>query len=305
MRPREIKNKIGLTQNIFGVTQALEMIAAVKMKKAMNLTMAARPFAKTTLAILKRLSQYKEFAKEESFYFEEREAKKILAVVLSSDRGFCGLYNKNVLKFSEQEIKELKKEKEAEILAIGKKTINYFKKKNYNIKEEFWGVEDYQEFEKSKQLAQILFNYYRMGQYQKIYFYCTHYVNAFFQQPLKIQVLPLNEKEIEQTIKESGGGSAKLTAGESLVKEKLDYIFEPSFKEIFDKLVLQLVEYEIYHAVLEAQASEHAARMMAMKRAMDNAKEIIKNLTLEYNKARQAQITAEVSEITSAKEATK
>lgn len=296
MRPREIKNKIGLTQNILGVTQALELIAAVKMKKAMKSAIVSRPFAKKVFSLLKGLSQYQKFSKQESFYFEPGEGKKFLALVISSDRGFCGLYNKNILKFAEQEIREFNAAGEVEIVAVGKKTVTHFKKKNYELKNEFLGAEDYKEFEKSKKLAELLFNYYLRGEYQKIYFYYTHYINPFLQLPLRIQILPLDEKQIRETLKDIGD--------ESPLEKGLDYTFEPSFHAIIDELVLQLVEFEIHHAVLEAQASEHAARMMAMKRAMDNAKEIIKNLTMEYNKARQAQITAEVSEITSAKEVT-
>lgn len=296
MRLRELKNKINLTQNIFGVTQALELISAVKMKRTMKLALGSRPFARKVVGILKRLSQYQKISGIESLYFKIKEAKKILVLVLSSDRGFCGSYNKNILRLAEQEIGDLKKEAEIEIIALGKKTGNYFKKKNYKLRAEFFDVEEYEKFEKAKALANLLFSYYQKGEYQKIYFYCTHYFTPFFQLPRRIQILPLEEEKFEEMLKK--------IAGESIAQDRLDYIFEPSFKEIVGQLVLQLMEFEIYHAILEAQASEHASRMMAMKRAMDNAKEIIKDLTLEYNKARQAQITAEVLEITSAKEAT-
>lgn len=296
MRLREIKNKINLTQNIFGVTQALELISAVKMKRAVKSALGSRPFARKVVALLIRLCQYEQSLKMEPLYCQSRKTKKILALVMSSDRGFCGLYNKNILKFAEQEIKGFEKEGEVEIMAMGKKTVNYFKKRNYALKDVLLGVDGYENFEKVKPLADLLFKYYLQDEYQKIYFYCTHYFSPFFQLPRKIQILPLDTKKLEEMLEK--------LAGESFTQNQYDYIFEPSFKEIVGQLVLQLIEAEIYHAILEAQASEHASRMMAMKRAMDNAKEIIKDLTLEYNKARQAQITAEVLEITSAKEAT-
>lgn len=296
MRLPEIKNKIGLTQSIFGVTKALELVSAVKMKRATKLALGSRPFARKVVGILKRLSEYEESSKEVPFYFVPAEGKKILAVVIGSNKGFCGLYNKNILKFAEKEVVEFKKEAEVEIMAIGKKTINYFKKKNFHIRAEFLEVEDYEKFEKVKPLAALLFKYYREGEYQKILLYGTHYFNPFFQVPRKIQVLPLKKAVFAEMLEK--------LAGESVVEKRCEYIFEPSLKEIIEQLVLRLIEFEIYHAILEANASEHASRMMAMKRAMDNAKEIIKDLTLEYNKSRQAQITAEVCEITSAKEAT-
>lgn len=300
MRPRELKNKINLTQNILGVTQALELISAVKMKKALKLALGSRPFARKVISILIKLSREQKTSGIESLYFKPEEhkgAKKILVLVMASDRGFCGLYNKNILKLAEQEIKELKKEGEIEIIALGKKAVDYFKKRNYKIKDEFFGAEDYGKFENSKVLTQLLFRYYKEGEYREIYFYCTHYSSPFFQPPRKIQILPLDAEKLEEMLKKF--------AGESVAESKIEYIFEPSFKEIVGQLVLQLMEFEIEHAILEALASEHVSRMFAMKRAMDNAKEIIKGLTLQYNKARQAQITAEVLEITSAKEATK
>jgi len=313
MRLREVKNKINLTQNIFGVTQALELISAVKMKRAVKSALASRPFARKVVEILIRLGEYQKFFETKSLYFQTKKVnplysspsreprlsngvKKILAIVLASDRGFCGLYNKNILKFAEEEIEELKKEGEVEIITLGKKAINFFKKKNEKIKAEILGVEKYEKFEAVKLLVEPLFRYFQQDEYQKICFFGTHYFSPFFQLPRKIQILPLDVKKLEEMLK-------KLT-GQSLAKNQYNYIFEPSYKEIVSQLILQLIETEIYHAILEAQASEHASRMMAMKRAMDNAKEIIKDLTLEYNKARQAQITAEVSEITSAKEAT-
>ncbi len=310
MRPRELKNKINLTQNILGVTQALELISAVKMKKAIKLALGSRPFARKVISILIKLSREQKALGIESLYFKPKEpegAEKILVLVMASDRGFCGLYNKNILKFAEQEIRELKKEGEVdpvrsgasngvEIIALGKKAVDYFKKRSYKIKSEFLGAENYGKLENSRALTELIFNYYKKAEYQKIYFYCTHYSNPFFQPPRKIQILPLDAEKLEEMLKK--------LAGESVAENKAGYIFEPSFKEIVGQMVLQLMEFEIYHAILEALASEHTSRMFAMKRAMDNAKEIIKGLTLQYNKARQAQITAEVSEITSAKEAT-
>lgn len=297
MRLREIKNKINLTQNIFGVTQALELISAVKMKKAVKSALGSRPFARKVVALLIRLCAYEQSLKTEPFYCRSRKTKKILALIMSSDRGFCGLYNKNILKFAEQEIKGFEKEGKVEIMALGKKTVNYFKKRNYALKDMLLGVDGYANFEKVKPLVDLLFKYYLEDEYQKIYFYCTHYFSPFFQLPRKIQILPLDAKKLEEMLEK--------LAGESFTPNLYDYIFEPSFKGIIGQLVLRLMEAEIYHAILEARASEHASRMMAMKRAMDNAKEIIKDLTLEYNKSRQAQITAEVSEITTAKEVTK
>ncbi|MDI6591979.1 MAG: ATP synthase F1 subunit gamma [Patescibacteria group bacterium] len=297
MRLLEIKNKINLTQNIYGLTQALELISAVRMKRLVKLAVNSRPLVQKVIAILKRLSQYQKISKIKSIYFQSKRIKKILVLVLASDRGFCGFYNRNILKLAEKEIKELEKEGKVEIIAIGKKAVNFFKKAGYQLKEEILDQKEYQKFEKVRDLTERLFQDYQKNEYQKIYFYCTHYFTPFYQLPRKIQVLPLEEKNLDEMLKK--------IAGITLIEKSPDYIFEPSAKEILDKLVSELMEFEIYHAILEALASEEASRMMAMKRAMDNAKEIVKDLILKYHKARQFQITAEVCEITTAKEATK
>ena len=138
MQPREIKQKIKLTQSIHQITRALEMVAAVKMRKAQRITVSSRPFAKKIVWILKRLGEHQNGGCEDkSLFFKEKEVKKVLAVVASSDRGFCGNFNQNILKFSQKEIEKMSETAEVEMAAIGKKTINFFKKKGFKIKAEF------------------------------------------------------------------------------------------------------------------------------------------------------------------------
>ena len=295
MRMREIKNKINLIQNIYYLTQALELIAATKLKKLKNLTLNSRPFARKAIEILIRLLQYQKFFRKKLHYFQPQKSNKILAIVFASDRGFCGLYNKNIFKYAENEIEKLKKTAEVELITIGKKAANFFKNKNYKIKIEFPEIKEFEEKEKSDELFKFLLEFYQKAKYQMFLFFCTHYFTSFFQMPRTVQIFPPEEEKLRWMIKE--------ITGEPILEKRLDYIFEPSFKEIFDVILFQIMTAEIYHAILEARTSEEVSRMVAMKRAMDNAQEIIKDLTSKYNKAKQAQITAEVCEITSAKEA--
>lgn len=294
MELKEIEEKISLTQNVSKITRALELVSALKMKKAQRIALEGRPFARKVFEILKRLSEYQKNFQKESFYFQERKTKKIFVVVVSSDRGFCGPFNKNILNFAQNEIEKMGKDF-VEIMAIGKKAIDFFKKKDFKVKVEFTGIGDYGKFEQIQPIAHLLLRYFKEGKYRKIFLFYTHFISTFFQKPRKIQILPPKEEFLKEIIKED--------LGKVEPRQTIDYIFEPSPKEIFENLVPHLIEFEIYQAILEANASEHSARLMAMRRACENAKEMMENLILEYHKARQAQITSEVAEISLAKEA--
>ena len=321
---KEIKQKINSTQRISQVTGALELISAVKMRKSQKIALGSRPFAQKVIEILKRLSEYQqECLEKNSFYFQTRELKKVLIVIVTSDKGFCSSFNKNILKFAEKEINEMKEAfrqkkssaPEIEIMAIGKKAIAFARKKNFKVKVEFTGIGDYGMLEETKPIADLLLRYFQEDQYQRICVFYTDFISSFIQKPRKMQLLPLCSESFKEILRESAFASVKASAGKSISKNHSaiskttadigspDYVLEPSPGKIFESLVPQLLEFEIYHIILEANASEHSARMMAMKNACENANDIIKDLTLNYNKVRQNQITAEVSEISSAKEA--
>ncbi len=320
---KEIKQKINSTQRISQVTGALELISAVKMRKSQKIALGSRPFAQKVIEILKRLSEYQqECLQKNSFYFHKRELKKVLIVIVTSDKGFCSSFNKNILKFAEKEINEtkesFKREKtttpEIEIMAVGKKAIAFARKKKFQVKVEFSGIGDYGTLEETKPIADLLLRYFQEDQYQRICVFYTDFVSSFIQKPRKMQLLPLCSESFKDILRESAFAKDSTDKSASFAKAKKssevklpekfpDYVLEPSPGRIFESLVPQLLEFEIYHIILEANASEHSARMMAMRNACENANEIIKDLTLNYNKVRQNQITAEVSEISSAKEA--
>ena len=301
MRLKEIKNKINSTQNIFEITRALELVSAIKMKKSQTLALGSRSFTQAALKILKRLSEYIKEIEQESVFFKQGKNDTVLAVVVSSDKGFCGAFNRNILNFSERIIA---KEKNIEIAAIGNKAIKFFRRTDHKILIEFSGIGDYGELEEVKPIANLLIRYFKEGKFKKILFFYTDFISTFSQKPMIIQILPLNLEKLKETLENYELKKRKQSTSDLKEdKEKnVDYIFEPSPEEIFENLVPQLIEYFIFHSILEANASEHSARMMAMRSASENAKEIIVRLRLEYNKARQSQITAEVSEVSIAKE---
>ncbi|MFH1657409.1 MAG: ATP synthase F1 subunit gamma [bacterium] len=293
---KEIKQKINSTKRISQVTKALELVSAVKMKKAQKAALLSRPFARKVIEILKRLYEHQEkYLAQRSFYFQEREVKKVLVAVITSDKGFCSSFNQNILKFADKEIKKIETEAEVEIMPIGKKAISFFKKKNRTIKIEFTGIGDYGKLEEIKPIARLFLRYFEEDKYQKVYIFYTEFISTFIQETRRIQLLPAQRQVFEEMLVDKAGENGSQP-------ENNDYIFEPNAAKIFNNLIPQLIEFEVHQAVLEANASEHSARMMAMKNASQNAKEIIEKLTLNYNKVRQNQITSEISEISSAKE---
>jgi F-type H+-transporting ATPase subunit gamma len=284
MKAKEVRNKIFSIKKLSDILYAIQLISVIKMKKAQKMVFDTMPFIEVVLEILDRLIRQEGI--KETIYFKKEEGKN-LAVVISSDRGFCGAFNKNILNFS---LKEIEKIGETEIFAIGKKSITFFERKNFKISDKISGIGDFGEIEETKPIADKLINYFVEGRYKKIFIFYTHFISPFLQKPMKIQILPLDLELIEKLLKEQ--------------KREPSYfvLLEPSPKEIFENLVPQLVRYLVHYSILQANASEHSARFLAMKRATDNTKELIKGLTLKYNKLRQSEITNEVCEISLAKE---
>lgn len=289
MELKEVKAKIGSVKNISDITSALETFSALKMKKTQKRFSESKPFAEEMAKMLKNMK--KALREGKSVFLEKRPVKDILVCVIASDRGFCGSFNSSVLKLADKEIAELRKEGNVEILPVGKKAVNHYLKKE-KIRYSFSGVGDYWEFKQTKEISDFLINSFLNDKYQKIYIVYTNFYSSFIQKPTVVQLFPARSKTIEGFLQED-------TCGEV----DKNYILEPSPKVILDEVIPVFVQYLIYQFILSANTSEHSARMMAMRNASDNAKGLLEDLRLVYNKARQAQITSEVSEISSTKEA--
>lgn len=289
MELKEVKAKIGSVKNISDITGALETFSALKMKKTQKRFSKSKPFAEEMAKMLNNMK--KALREGKSVFLEERPVTDMLVCVIASDRGFCGSFNSNALRLADKTIAELRKEGNVEILPIGKKTVSHYLK-NEKIRYSFSGVGDYWRFSQTKEISDFLISSFLSNKYQKIYIVYTHFYSSFIQRPTAIQLFPVRNETIEEFLEGSICGDVNK-----------EYILEPSPEVILDEIIPVFVQYLIYQFILSANTSEHSARMMAMRNASDNAKGLLENLRLAYNKARQAQITSEVSEISSTKEA--
>jgi len=299
---RAIKARIKTTKNIQQITKAMEAVSAVKMRKSEAAALKGRSYALYALQILRKIenSLGDEF-KKCSPLFEERTGNKTLLVVISSDKGLAGSFNSNVLRragiFAQNN-------SNISVLTIGKKVRDFFERRNFNIVKSFEGIGDYALLDEVKPISDFIIFQFEEGYFDKIDVIYTNFISALKQEVVHRPLLPLNKETLAQVIENivpETGRFAELR--DSNIGELAEYKFEPSPKAIATKIVPSLVELEVFHSILEANASEHAARMVAMKNASTNAKDMIGKLTIKYNKERQAQITKELIEIVSGKEA--
>lgn len=285
---REIKGKIGSVKNISELTSALETFSALKMRKTQKRFLQSKLFAEAMAGVLKRLE--KSLKEKKSVFLADRPAGKSLAIVVASDRGFCGSFNANIFRFADRSISELRKENEIDIMPVGKKAVAHYKREN--PVHSFFGVGDFWQFRQTKEISDFLISSFLQNKYQKIYLFYTHFFSSFNQKPSEIQLLPMSADTVKNFVTE-----------ESPSNHNSDYLFEPSADAVLNEIIPVFAEYLVYEFILSANTAEHSARMMAMRNASDNAKGLLAELRLQYNKARQEQITSEVCEISSTKEA--
>lgn len=290
MELKEVKAKISSVKNISELTGAMETFSALKMKKTQKRFLESKSFAEEMTIMLRNMK--KALKEGKSVFLEKRPVKNILVCVVASDRGFCGPFNANILKLADKEIIKLREEGEIEILPIGKKAVNHYSKRE-KIRYSFSGVGDYWEFKQTKEISDFLVSSFLSNKYQKIYMFYTQFQSSFVQKATMVQLFPSTSESIENFTK-------KEELKEGVNK---NYLLEPSPKIILDEIIPIFVQYLIYQFILSANTSEHSARMMAMRNASDNAKGLLEDLRLVYNKARQEKITSEVCEISSTKEA--
>lgn len=301
---KALKQRIRSTKNIQQITKAMEAVSAVKMRRSESAAIKGRPYALHALDILKKVEKsFGKDAKDFSPLLEKRKIKKGCLVVITSDKGLAGSFNTNALRKSQNFLKEAKYP--VDILAIGKKGRDFFQRKNVAIVEKFEGIGDYVELAQAKPISEFIIKLFEEKKYDVIDVIYTNFISALKQEVVHRPLLPLNEENLKAIVENIIPATGKFSElkGEMLKENNREYKFEPSEGEIGKNLIPTLIEIEIFHSILEANASEHAARMVAMKNASENAKEIIGDLTILYNKERQAKITKELIEITSGGEA--
>ncbi|MCM8569608.1 ATP synthase F1 subunit gamma [Gramella jeungdoensis] len=279
---KELRSRITSVSSTMQITSAMKMVSAAKLSKAQDAITSMRPYAEKLTQLLQDLSATLD-DDSGSKYAEEREVKKVLIVAISSNKGLAGAFNTNIIKKVKSKIQEEYQGKEVEVLTLGKKA-NDILKKSYDVYKNNNGIFDELTFENVSEIAEDLMEKFVEGKYDKIDIVYNQFKNAATQIVMDEQFLPI------QTV-------------ESDSNKQLDYIFEPSKLEIVKDLIPKSLKMQLFKALRDSFAAEHGARMTAMHKATDNAKELRDDLKLSYNKARQASITNEILEIVGGAEA--
>jgi len=276
---KEIRSKIKSVQNTQKITRAMEMVAASKMRKAQDRMTATRPYADNIRRVIGHLAHaHPEYSHT---FMNEREVKRVGMILVSTDRGLCGGLNTNLFKAGVTAMKEWgDKGVEVDLCSIGSKGLSFFRRLGGNIVSEVSQLGDAPRLEELIGTVKVMLDKFESGEIDKLYVVSNGFVNTMTQTPTVEQLLPIEAKELDESL-----------------QHHWDYIYEPEAKEVLDQLLMRYVESLVYQGVVENIACEQAARMVAMKAASDNAGNLIGELQLAYNKARQAAITQELSEI--------
>ncbi|WP_026677302.1 ATP synthase F1 subunit gamma [Fictibacillus gelatini] len=273
---RDLKARIDATKKTMQITKAMEMVSAAALNRAENNAKSFVPYMDKMQEVVASIATGSKSARHPML--ETRPVKKTGYFVITSDRGLAGAYNANVLRHVYRTIQERhKSENEYAIIVVGKVGVNFFKHRNMPILDSITGIGDQPSFAVIKNIASKTVGLYADGTFDELYMYYNHFVSAIQSDLTEKKLLPISDIE-----------SPKATAA---------YEYEPSEEEILEELLPQYAESLIYGAILDGKAAEHASRMTAMKNATDNANELIGNLTLSYNRERQAAITQEITEI--------
>lgn len=280
---KEIRNRISSVGSTMQITSAMKMVSAAKLKRAQDAILQMRPYANKLTELLVNLSSSLD-SSDGGDFSSEREISNVLLVPITSNRGLCGGFNANIIKQTLNLIRNDYAGKDVSILSIGKKSSEYFRNNNYNIISSHDEIFADLTYDKIAKISEDIMQSFLDLKYDKVVLIYNQFKNAATQNVMSENFLPVQSPNDENT-----------SIGE--------YIFEPEKKEIIQQLIPKSLKTQMFKAVLDSHASEHGARMTAMHKATDNASELKKDLTLSYNKARQAAITAEILEIVGGAEA--
>ena len=291
---KEVRTRISSVKSTQQITSAMKMVAASKLRRAQNAILQMRPYAAKLKEILQNLSASLDAGDDASIYSRERDVSRVLIVTISSNRGLCGAFNANVIKRSvnlaETTYSTQHASGDVAFITIGRKVSEYFSKRKYNVIAKHDDIFDQLTFENVTVIAEDVMKRFADKEFDRVEIVYNQFKNAATQRLVTEQFLPVERIEGE---------------AEDKTDVKADYIFEPNKLEIVRDLIPKSLKVQFYKALLDSFASEHGARMTAMHQATDNAQELLKDLSLAYNKARQAAITKEILEIVSGAEALK
>ena len=281
---REIRNKIRSVKNTQKITRAMEMVAASKMRKAQDRMKKARPYGEKIRNVAAHMSKANTEYRH-PFLIERDTVKRVGIIVVTSDKGLCGGLNTNVLRRALAEMKQWQSEgEELEVCCIGNTGLGFMSRLKANVISQVVSLGDTPDMERLIGAVKVVLDGYTEDRFDRVYIFYNRFVNTMKQEPVMEKLLPLSDEKMQ-------------SEAESSSKVTWDYIYEPEAKPVIDDIMVRYVEALIYQAVKENMASEQSARMVAMKAASDNAGNVIDELTLVYNKSRQAAITKELSEI--------
>jgi len=306
---RDITRRIKSVRNTKKITKAMELVSAAKMRKAVEAVLKTRSYANLSWLTVVNLAKAAE--KDETLHAllnRRKDIKRVGIILITSNRGLCGGFNTAILSKVRESIEKYHYEKnkiniEAEFVLVGKKGAAMYHKFGHTIVAEFPKLDIVTEVSEIMPVAKMVINDYLAGKYDKIMLAYTDFVSAIKQAPRVKQLLPIDISQVEEHLGSISKGDEQSKAKEIIAaKQKKyfaeqEYIFEPNSRAVLDQMVPRLLEVQMFQALLESNASEHSARMVAMRNATDAASDMIEDLTLTYNKARQAGITAEIAEV--------
>ncbi len=287
---REIRDRISSVKSTQQITKAMKMVAAARLRKAQDNVISTRPYVAGLQAVLEKLSRSSE--SDNVFMKEAEDPQKILLIAVGSDRGLCGGFNSNLFRFISDTLQQrfpgFRESGQLSVITIGRKAGDYFGKRGYNIVRKHNGFFDDLSFDRSSDITRRVAEEFEKGEYDQVFIAFNEFKSVLTQIRVFTQLLPVTV-ENEEDVTEAA--------------DAIDYIYEPNPGQILDNIIPLHINMQLWRALLESNASEQGARMAAMDNATENAKEIIGHLNLKYNKARQAAITTELSEIVSGAEA--
>ena len=285
---KEVRERITSVQNTMQITSAMKMVAAAKLRRAQDAITRMRPYAEKLQAVLSNVSASLDSG--EGVYSEKRGVKRVLLVAITSNRGLCGGFNNNIIKQVNNAIKQ--GDSEYHVLPLGKKANDAFKKdassSPQGFGEDTWKIFDDLNFDAAQEVAEAIMEQFRVGTYDAVKIVYNKFVNAAVQEPTMEDYLPLEPLE---------------TGEEGPSGVDIEYIFEPNQAEIVERIIPNSLKVQLYKGLLDSHAAEHGARMTAMHQATENGGELLRELRISYNKARQTAITTEILEIVAGSEA--
>lgn len=288
---RDIRRRIKGVKGTGKITRAMEMISAVKMRKAVSSVLAIRPYAKSAIALLEQLKRA--VGSEDHVLLTERPVKKELYIVITSNRGLCGAFNAQIVKKLRQTLKE-DEGREKVFITIGKKGENAVRRMSGEIIASFPDVLVTPTAEGMRPVARLIIEEFEAKRVDRVVMIYTDFISMLSQEVKVRALLPVALKDTKKAMNEMSG---KDKQHESEEVSQAEYLIEPTPKKVLWQMIPRLLEMELYHAVLESNASQESARMMAMRNATDAAKEMVSDLTLAYNQLRQQKITQEIAEL--------